>query len=71
MAAGLSIPVSRAYSSSNRAVQFLAAAVLLYAYGVTALAFVVGGDLMLIVLGLTLAATSMELFRLARAETEE
>jgi len=39
--------------------------------GANALAFVTGGDQMPIVLGPTLAATPMEMFRLAQAETEE
>jgi len=49
----------------------LAIVIILLALGTLAFAMVRGGDIPMIVLGLVLAATSMELFRHAKAERED
>jgi hypothetical protein len=49
----------------------LAMLVLLLALGTLTLAMVVGGDIAMIVFGLLLAATSMELFRLAQPRQDD
>jgi hypothetical protein len=48
----------------------LAIAVILLAAGALTTAMAIGGNIILIVLGLLLAATSMELFRMAHAGTK-
>jgi hypothetical protein len=50
---------------NRRAVRLLGGLLLLFAAGTLVDAMAVGGDILLIVLGLLLAATSMKLFRLA------
>jgi hypothetical protein len=54
-----------------RHVRTLAAIVIALAVGAIAFALASGGDILTIVLGLLLAATSMELFRLASPERED
>jgi hypothetical protein len=54
----------------NRA-RALAIVAILLAFGTLVLAMVRGGDIRMIVLGLVLAAASMELFRYANPERED
>jgi hypothetical protein len=54
-----------------RQVRTLAAIVIVLAVGTVAFALAIGGDILTIVLGLLLAAMSMELFRLAKPERED
>jgi len=52
-------------------IQTLAILVFLLALGTLILAMVVGGDVLMIVFGLALAATSMELFRRAQPRPDD
>jgi hypothetical protein len=55
---------------TNRMFAILAIVVIFFAAGAITAAMAIGGNVFLIVLGLLLAATSMELFRLAHDSTE-
>jgi hypothetical protein len=61
--AGTLVPAGMA--ATNRMFAILAIVVILLAAGAIAASMAIGGNVFLIVLGLLLAATSMELFRLA------
>jgi hypothetical protein len=52
-------------------IQMVAILILLVAFGTLVLAMVVGGDILMIVFGLSLAATSMGLFRRAQPRPED
>jgi len=61
------------FDDSMRAssIRALAIAIILLALVTVALAMVVGGDILMIVFGLSLAATSMELFRHAQPTPDD
>jgi len=54
-----------------RSARTIAIVIILLAIGTLAFAMARGGDIPMIVLGLVLAATSMELFRQAKPERED
>jgi hypothetical protein len=56
---------------SPTSVRMLATFVILLALATIVLAMVVGGDILMIVFGLCLAATSMELFRRAQPSRDD
>jgi hypothetical protein len=55
----------------TKPIQTLAVLVILLAVGTLILAMFIGGDILMIVFGLTLAATSMKLFRLAQPKQDD
>ena len=67
---GAGIPVPARMAVTNRMFAILAIVVIFFAAGAITAAMAIGGNVFLIVLGLLLAATSMELFRLAHDSTE-
>ena len=56
---------------SENSIHAFAILVFLLAVGTLILAMVIGGDILMIVFGLLLAATSMELFRRARPTQDD
>lgn len=64
----VSVPLS---DMKANPIQTLAALVFLLALGALILAMMVGGDILMIVFGLCLAATSMELFRCAQPRRDD
>jgi hypothetical protein len=55
----------------TKPIQTLAVLVILLAVGTLILAMFIGGDILMIVFGLTLAATSMKLLRLAQPKQDD